>query len=312
MLTVILETYDGERYQLPMLVEWELTYTGSVPCDSMAVTCLYDQGMSAALPKAVRFTAQADGAVTLRGVVDAYEVSLSPQGMLVTVEGRGMAALLLDNESEAVTYGRASIEDILRGHVAPYGISTEVRRSVSGRDYAVTAGSSQWKALRGFTHRRGGFEPYFTREGVLVIAPLWGSGRTLRLDDDAPILSLRKREQRYGVISEMLIQDKVQGVRHAVVNEDFAAQGGQRRHILYMPRSTADQRRYTGEYQIAQSELERLEIQVELPLAFAAWPGDRVSLSLSRLGLAGTYDVVSARSRMDGGGERTEVTLSVR
>ena len=312
MLTVILETYDGERYQLPMLVEWELTYTGSVPCDSMAVTCLYDQGMSAALPKAVRFTAQADGAVTLRGVVDAYEVSLSPQGMLVTVEGRGMAALLLDNESEAVTYGRASIEDILRGHVAPYGITTEVRRSVSGRDYAVTAGSSQWKALRGFTHRRGGFEPYFTREGVLVIAPLWGSGRTLRLDDDTPILSLRKREQRYGVISEMLIQDKVQGVRHAVVNEDFAAQGGQRRHILYMPRSTADQRRYTGEYQIAQSELERLEIQVELPLAFAAWPGDRVSLSLSRLGLAGTYDVVSARSRMDGGGERTEVTLSVR
>ena len=312
MLTVILETYDGERYQLPMLVEWDLTHTGSVPCDSMAVTCLYDQGMSAALPKAVRFTAQADGAVTLRGVVDAYEVSLSPQGMLVTVEGRGMAALLLDNESEAVTYGRASIEDILRGHVDPYGITTEVRRSVSGRNYAVTAGSSQWKALRGFTHRRGGFEPYFTREGVLVIAPLWGSGRTLRLDDDAPILSLRKREQRYGVISEMLIQDKVQGVRHAVVNEDFAAQGGQRRHILYMPRSTADQRRYTGEYQIAQSELERLEIQVELPLAFAAWPGDRVSLSLSRLGLAGTYDVVSARSRMDGGGERTEVTLSVR
>lgn len=312
MLTVILETYDGERYQLPMLVEWELTYTGSVPCDSMAVTCLYDQGMGAALPKAVRFTVQADGAVTLRGVVDAYEVSLSPQGMLVTVEGRGMAALLLDNESEAVTYGRASIEDILRGHVAPYGITTEVRRSVSGRNYAVTAGSSQWKALRGFTHRRGGFEPYFTREGVLVIAPLWGSGRSLRLDDDAPILSLRKREQRYGVISEMLIQDKVQGVRHAVVNEDFAAQGGQRRHILYMPRSTADQRRYTGEYQIAQSELERLEIQVELPLAFAAWPGDRVSLSLSWLGLAGTYDVVSARSRMDGGGERTEVTLSVR
>ena len=312
MLTVILETYDGERYQLPMLVEWELTYTGSVPCDSMAVTCLYDQGMSAALPKAVRFTAQADGAVTLRGVVDAYEVSLSPQGMLVTVEGRGMAALLLDNESEAVTYGRASIEDILRCHVDPYGISTEVRRSVSGRNYAVTAGSSQWKALRGFTHRRGGFEPYFTREGVLVIAPLWGSGKALRLDDDVPILSLRKREQRYGVISEMLIQDKVQGVRHAVVNEDFVAQGGQRRHILYMPRSTADQRRYTGEYQIAQSELERLEIQVELPLAFAAWPGDRVSLSLSRLGLAGTYDVVSARSRMDGGGERTEVTLSVR
>lgn len=176
----------------------------------------------------------------------------------------------------------------------------------------MVSGSSQWKALRGFTHRYGGFEPYFTREGVLVAGPLWGSGRTLRINDETPLLSLRKREQRYGVISEMLIQDKVQGVSHSVVNEDFAAQGGQRRHVLYMPRSTADQRRYTGEYQIAQSELERLEISLELPLAFAASPGDRVSLSLSRLGLSGTYDVVSARSRMDGSGERTEMTLSVR
>lgn len=312
MLTVILETYDGERYQLPMLVEWDLTHTGSVPCDSMAVTCLYDQGMSDVLPRATRFAARSGGTTMLRGVVDAYEISFSPQGMLVTVEGRGMAALLLDNESEAITYGRASLADILQNHVTPYGVSTEVRREVSGRNYAVVSGSSQWKALRGFTHRYGGFEPYFTREGVLVAGPLWGSGRTLRINDETPLLSLRKREQRYGVISEMLIQDKVQGVSHSVVNEDFAAQGGQRRHVLYMPRSTADQRRYTGEYQIAQSELERLEISLELPLAFAASPGDRVSLSLSRLGLSGAYDVVSARSRMDGSGERTEMTLSVR
>ena len=76
-----------------------------------------------------------------------------------------MAALLLDNESEAITYGRASLADILQNHVTPYGVSTEVRREVSGRNYAVVSGSSQWKALRGFTHRYGSFEPYFTREG---------------------------------------------------------------------------------------------------------------------------------------------------
>ena len=150
MLTVILETYDGERYQLPMLVEWDLTYTGSVPCDSMAVTCLYDQGMSDVLPRATRFAARSGGTTMLRGVVDAYEISFSPQGMLVTVEGRGMAALLLDNESEAITYGRASLADILQNHVTPYGVSTEVRREVSGRNYAVVSGSSQWMFIVSF------------------------------------------------------------------------------------------------------------------------------------------------------------------
>lgn len=312
MLTVLLDTYDGERYELPMLLEWELTCTGGVPCDSMAVTCLYEEGMAGVLPRAIRFSAVQNGEIMLYGVVDAYEISLSPQGLLVTVEGRGLAALLLDNESEALTYGRATLDEVLKNHVRPYGIVSASPQSLEGAGYAVSSGSSQWKALRSFTHRYGGFEPYFRRDGTLVTAPMWGSGRLLSVDDGSPLLSLCQREQRHGVISEVLIQDKVQGILHRVVNQDFAARGGQRRHVLYMPRSSADQRRYTGEYQIAQSALEQLEIRLELPLLFAASPGDQVALSLKRLGLSGTYDVVEARSRMNGSGERTQLTLSVR
>lgn len=312
MLSIRLETYDGAAYALPTLLRWDLEYTGSVPCDSLSVTCLYDGEMGDVLPKATRFTAFQDGEVMLRGVVDAYEISLSQQGLLATVEGRGMAALLVDNESEALTYERALLAEILGNHVSPYGISVDTRRELSGGNYVVSSGSSQWKALQGFTHRYGGFDPYFTREGVLVTDPLWGSGKELRVDDGSPLLSLRKREDRYGVISEVLIQDKVQGVSHRVKNAAFLAAGGRRRHVLYMPRSTPDARRYTGEYQIAQSALEQLEIAVELPRAFAAFPGDRAVLQLSRLNLAGSYDVVRSRSRMDGDGERTELVLSVR
>ena len=277
MLTFQVETYDGGCYQLPMLLRWDLELTGGVPCDSLSVTCLYDKGMAGVLPRATRFTAAWGGETMLRGVVDAYEISMSERGLLATVEGRGMAALLLDNESEAVTYE-----------------------------------SSQWKALQGFTRRFGGFDPYFTREGTLMVEPLWGSGKTLQVDDGTPLVSLQKREQRYGVISEVLIQDKVQGISHSVENAAFKAAGGQRRHVLYMPRSTADSRRYTGQYQIAQSALEQVEIVLVLPRAFAAFPGDRVSLGCGKLGLAGSYEVVSARSRLDEDGERTEIVLSVR
>jgi len=312
MLTFQVETYDGGCYQLPMLLRWDLELTGGVPCDSLSVTCLYDKGMAGVLPRATRFTAAWGGETMLRGVVDAYEISMSERGLLATVEGRGMAALLLDNESEAVTYERATLGEVLGGHVSHYGISVGRRQDVSGDGYVVTSGSSQWKALQGFTRRFGGFDPYFTREGTLMVEPLWGSGKTLQVDDGTPLLSLQKREQRYGVISEVLIQDKVQGISHSVENAAFKAAGGQRRHVLYMPRSTADSRRYTGQYQIAQSALEQVEIVLVLPRAFAAFPGDRVSLGCGRLGLAGSYEVVSARSRLDEDGERTEIVLSVR
>ncbi len=311
-MTIQLETYDGQAFALPVLLRWEVDLTASVPCDSLTAVCPYSPDMAQALPKAVRFTARQGDQTMLRGVVDAYEVSLSQHGLLATIEGRGMAALLLDNESEALRYGRAPLSEILENHVAPYGIRTERKQDVSGSGYAVSSGSSQWKAVQGFTRRFGGFDPYFTGEGVLVSAPLWGSGRTLEAGGSTPLLRVRKREQRYGVISEMLIQDKSQRVSRRVPNQKFIDQGGQRRHVLYMPRSAAGDRRYTGEYQIAQSELERLEITVELPRAFAAKPGDRVRLALDRLALAGEYDVVRAYSRLDGSGERTELTLSVR
>lgn len=312
MLTIQLTGCDGAAYQLPTLLQWEFDLTGGVPCDSMAVTCLYDEDMAEVLPMATRFLATQDGKTVLRGVVDAYEISLSSRGQLVTVEGRGMAALLLDNEAEAVSYERADLSTILRNHVEPYGIRTERSRMVAGSGYTVPAGSSQWRAVRDFTHRCGGFEPYFTREGTLTAGPLWGSGRTLQIGDDTPLLSFSKREQRYGVISEVLIQDKVQGISHRVANDAFLALGGCRRQVLYMPRSSADSRRYTGEYQIAQSALEQVVFTLELPLAFAAFPGDLVSLGLKRLGLEGMYDVTEVRCRMDGSGERTFLTLGAR
>ena len=312
MLTMELTTWEGKSYRLPILLSWTLTYTAGVPCDSMTACCPYDDSMADVLPAATRFTASQDGEIMLRGVIDAYEISLSGQGLLVTLEGRGMAALLMDNESEALTYGTATLGDILGNHVSPYGISCETESSLSGANYAVVSGSSQWKALRGFTHRYGGFDPYFTRDGRLMIKPLWGSGRTLRADKNTPLRSLRRREQRYGVISEMLIQDKVQGISHRVINEEFTQKGGCRRHVLYMPRSTADERRYTGEYQIAQSALDQLEITLEVPLPFAAFPGDRLYLALEQLGPGDTYDVVESRCCLDESGERTEIVLSRR
>ena len=165
-------TSDHRIFELPVLLRWNITYTGGVPCDSYEVTCVYDRTMAELLHLAAGFLAlDENGGVLLRGIVDEYEVKLTAAGLTVTICGRGYAARLLDNESRPVTYQGATLAEIVRCHAAPYGISSAEIAPVSADSvYTVAAGTSQWKALEGFCRTYGGFSPRFRRDGLLVAA----------------------------------------------------------------------------------------------------------------------------------------------
>lgn len=178
-MTGRVETADGKVYELPALLEWRLRRTGGVPCDSFRVKCLYSAEMGEALKAACRFAATENGVTRFRGVIDEWSAVCGAEGAVLTVEGRGMAALLLDNEAEAVTYQRAALSEILKDHAAVCGVAWEPRGEVYGTgEYAVASGSSRWKAIEGFV-RRCGLTPYFTREGVLCLRGA-AEGRRLR------------------------------------------------------------------------------------------------------------------------------------
>lgn len=166
-MTGRVETADGKVYELPALLEWRLRRTGGVPCDSFRVKCLYSAEMGEALKAACRFAATENGVTRFRGVIDEWSAVCGAEGTVLTVEGRGMAALLLDNEAEAVTYQRAALSEILKDHAAACGVAWEPHGEVYGTgEYAVASGSSRWKAIEGFA-RRCGLTPYFTREGAV-------------------------------------------------------------------------------------------------------------------------------------------------
>ena len=105
-----LTTCDGAQFELPTLLKWEFSYTGSVPCDSFTLKCAYEPAMAEVLRRAVRFTAREDGTVEFAGVVDECGVTCDEKGLQLEVSGRGMAALLLDNEAESVSYQWATME----------------------------------------------------------------------------------------------------------------------------------------------------------------------------------------------------------
>lgn len=304
-------TSDHKTYDLPLLVDWNLTYTGSVPCDSFSVTFLYESSMAGPLHLAAGFAAIEKGQVMLRGIVDEYTVSMTKEGMLATIQGRGYAARLLDNESRPVTYQAATLEEIVRCHVTPYGISCGELASVTANSvYTVASGTSQWKALEDFCRTYGGFAPRFGRDGKLLAAPERDSGERRVIHDETPVLSCTLRENHYGVLTEVLVIDKTQNLSYSVKNQDMIDRGGQCRRVIYTPgQSTWAAMRYTGEYQIARSKENEKTITITLPECFLAFPGDRILLQLDRLGISGEYRVDESEHTFSTAGEQETLTL---
>lgn len=301
-MTGKLYTADHQIFELPPLLSWRVTHTGTVPCDSFSVTFVYQKEMAQALKTAAGFVAEEEGEVMLRAVVDEYTVDLDGNGLTATVSGRGYAARLLDNESRPVTYQQATLAEILQNHAEPYGITCgEIAEVRAASAYTVAAGSSQWKAVESFCRACGGFVPRFSREGELLASPEQ-AGRTLSIGEGDPVLSCTLREDHYGVLTEALVIDKTQNQEFSVKNQEMIDKGGQCRRVLYTPgQSTWAAMRYTGEYQIQRSGEDAWTAEVTLPGSFLAFPGDRVSLSLDRMGLSGTFRVAEAENRFDGG-----------
>ena len=211
-----LTTCDGAQFELPTLLKWEFSYTGSVPCDSFTLKCAYEPAMAEVLRRAVRFTAREDGTVEFAGVVDECGVTCDEKGLQLEVSGRGMAALLLDNEAESVSYQWATMEEILKNQVAPYGIvCTGYDAVTAAARYRVANGSSQWKALNDFAALHGGIAPYFDKTGALEVKKN-RKGARVSIGAKTPVTALAYCDKRYGVIAEALVVDSKAGVKQSV------------------------------------------------------------------------------------------------
>ena len=305
-------TSDHKVYDLPPLLSWRVNLTGGVPCDSYSVTFLYRKEMAPVLRLAAGFLGMEKGQIVSRGIVDEYTVDLGSSGITATITGRGAAARLLDNESRPVTYQAATLAEIIRCHVTPYGVVTrEIADVRADSVYTVAAGCSQWKALVDFCRTYGGFLPRFATNGALLAVPERAPKKRLTIGETDPVLACSLREDHYGVLTEVLVIDKTRNTAYSVRNQDMLDRGGQCRRVVYTPgQSTWAAMRYTGEYQIQQSKKGERTVELALPGSFLAFPGDTAELDLEYLGLRGTFRVAEAEntfSRENG----AQVTLTL-
>ncbi len=309
MTDIFLLTAGGKRLKLPPFTSWELKRTRNVPCDSFEGTCPWDSGLDDRLQSACRLLVEEDGARRFTGVVDETDLTWDGKGGRLELSARGLAALLLDNESPAMDYQVATLPDILRDHVEPYGIQVVKTASLPAvPSFSVSAGSSRWQVLYQFARYHGGVEPTFDELGRLTMAPL--PGRHWTIGGKTGVTAITCRDKRYGVWSQVLVQNRKTQTTQRLVNEAFAAQGLCCGRVLTVPGKSGYQAmRWTGQYQLDRSAEERFRLELTLSNAGPYQPGDTVTLSLEKPRLSGVYKVLETCTAQDSRGLRTRLTL---
>ena len=299
----------GKAHALPVLLSWSVTHGLGTPCDCFELVCRYETGMEPLLRSACRFRGVHNGATVFYGVVDEMSAEITGEGRFLSVSGRGLAALLLDNEAETAEYYSCSLGDIIRAYVYPWGVY-DVRYDGLGclYNFTVDSGDSAWSVLSRFTSFAANIMPRFTRGGQLVISRDTGSRVTI--DARSGVYRAVRREKRYGVVSSVLVKNKVQGTRTVVENSEFLSRGGSCRRVINVPRYTGyTAMRYTGRYQIDRSEEDSSQYIISVPTLFAAAPNDIVTVNIPELGdrCVMKADEVTVWADADGCG--TEITL---
>lgn len=302
---------SGTETELPPFLSWDVCHGLGEPCDWFEVSFIYYSHQLSKLQSACRFRAEHNGATVFTGVVDEYSISIDEHGSVVTISGRSPAALLLDNELPAASYATLSSESLISSFITPYGIGQVVSGAAKTLgSFSVSTGESAWSAVKRFSRYAWGTTPFFTPEGVLILNGRQGSNITVDADKDAHAVKLR--DERYGIISDVCVKNRVTGASYTVRNEDFIARGGKSHRELTVPKTTgADAARYTAEYQIAESVRGRHLIELTLTKQFACFPGDIIELSSTALGVSGSYRVSASHCWADSFSAGTIVTLEV-
>ncbi len=301
---------NGGMLTLPTAISWRFRYGTDTPCDSYEVKCLWEKGQEKELSDASRFYAQWEDERVFTGVVDEYAVVCGKEGLYLEISGRGMAALLLDNEAMPAQYQLATRAVILADHVTPYGITAIGGSGLTPvNNFTVRSGESEWSAMRDFVCCYNGVAPRFDRMGRLVLDP-HDDDEILRVTDGTAVISWEYREDRHGVLSQVAVRRRSYPGMQWVSDEGFIAEGGRARRVITVPNITGTTAmRYTADYQLKASRRERKRMTVALAGAFLAWPGQLVDVSLAGCGANGRYRAAQAEVSCGDNGLTTTLTL---
>ena len=284
-----------------------MLYTdGKDGTDGFEICFPYIDGLGEILDGVCGFFAEHDNARVFTGIVDEYRIVFTQKGNTVSVSGRGMGGVLLDNACRARQYMTAGLDDILAAYVYPYGITVSDKKAMAPiNNYSVSQGASAMSALSVFTEFSGGVTPRFSKTGSLILNT--ENKRTLSFSPDSGA-EISVSGVRHDVLSGVTVI-RSDGAELKVENEAFLHDGGKAERFISVPKTTGyDAMRFAAKSRINRSMLKRKTVTVKTDKLFAAEPCDAVVIPSGPF--RGNYAVSSVICYADANGSGSRVTLT--
>lgn len=288
----------ARRTLLPRLTQWTLRRGERIDADTFSVVFPYASWLLPVLREAVTFRATRDGVLYFHGIIDRFQVILTKQGLLCTLEGRGPGAALQDNEQPSRTFAAATVSDILDAYVTPYGIQA-ICDSAEAAAYVGVLGGTALQALEEYCACAGLLPPRMLLDGQLRLAKARPSGGQVLYETQ--------------VLSAVLTEDPSQTIRRLYVSakEGVTAYenpaGGRRVCWRSVPASRLPAAAY-----FAASMEQRRTVRLVLPGNTPYEPGETVQVKLPRLGLEQALAITQCTLLGDETGRTTELRLAER
>lgn len=294
MLKLIITAENGKKVTLTKPLRLKLEASGDAPADILTAVFAVS-GRTEPAASVELYDAEE---CVFRGLADVQTEKLSADGTLLTVTARSMASLLLDNEARPQIYCMPSMSLLMERHFRPLGFTKFIGKDiVYTGELSISKGMSEWSVLRRFCECVGGV-PFVNRQGVIDITG--GTGDEYYISKSR-VLSLERRLERKGLISELFARTSIDGGYDMRLDGTLAKEHGVIRKRYISSIDSPSRSVLSAEKLIRRSQDSYESIVVDCEGRLLCSPGDGLSVE----GAAGHYKVSELDYVLDDGGEHT-------
>lgn len=307
MLRFTVTDKSGEERELDNILTVVLDSDKSVPADSLTVTLPFDNKIRLGAEQIRAY--DGDKAVFV-GRLDNITSVESNRGVILKLNARSLAAALLDNEAEPVTYINPAAPLIGRRHLLPFGIRLEGGDGVPYyNSLKIDKGASHWQVVQSFCRNRYQCEPRITGDGRAILD---GSGKygfsRFSNTDGIPYYGLKESRMRHKLISEVRLKFQQTNTYSSVIrnqNPDAA----RLTRVRYINAAADKTTPATADKMLDSSNRASYSLHLYCGGCLTSLLGNRAEVWDAALGRIEGLVIEKVRYTVGRNGERSEITL---
>lgn len=175
-----------------------------VPADDLTITLPYDREISR---NADFITAYLDDEEVFKGQIDEIIGIKGTDGAITKISSRSLAAALLDNEAEPLTYINPAADFIYNRHLKPFGLDEYEADDVPFfGTFKIDKGMTHWQVLRNFCVNRYGTEPRITGNGRVLFKGIEDGETVFFGKDGIKYTTAKESIRRFKLITEVKLK----------------------------------------------------------------------------------------------------------